>query len=600
MIGSGVGLVWYVALKWLEKRKSRWAKVLAQLLNFKVPGAVVMGVAFWCVAFPAIAFLIRRDLLNEGFAWKSKTGLIILFSAMMLTGVAGTLLARALSILLARSRFLVPAIIGFVVAILAGLTVVLSPLPDKLIAHAPQQPAAQAAGPTSNVLFIVIDTLRADRLSVYGYKAQTHPALEAFAQDAVVFEQAFTNSSWTRPSFATLLTGRLPNSHQVMQKTDLLPDEIQTLAESFAEAKSETWGLVTNFNVAPHYNFQQGFDEYAFLQPRFVLSADDASSKLLYFQFIRRILEKRNAARGATNEGAQYRDAKKVNSEILSWLDSRKDKQKSFFAFVGYMDPHDPYYTHPYNGQAYARAAHQHPDLDEAQTLSELYDGEIVFWDQQFANLITELKKRKLYDDLTIVITADHGEEFGDHGGFWHGTTLYDEQIRVPLLLKLPKSHLGGTRRQRWVESIDIMPTLLRLQNIPIPDHVQGGDLFTGKDRTYATEDHEGNQLEAIREYRDDGDWKLITANENNPRGLEQEELYKVDEDINERENRINDETRTAALKVILEQTKRTAEKGAAQKTEKDLSDEEVKKLCGIGYMSRETCCERGFETYCD
>ena len=119
-----------------------------------------------------------------------------------------------------------------------------------------------------------------------------------------------------------------------------------------------------------------------------------------------------------------------VNREVDGFLE--RNQKGPWFLFVGYMDPHDPYYEHPYNGVGYSRAAHVKPEPSEADRLRKLYDGEITYWDENFGNLLASLKQKKLYDDLTIVITADHGEEFMEHGGFWHGTTLYDEQLHVP------------------------------------------------------------------------------------------------------------------------------------------------------------------------
>ncbi|MEZ4286893.1 MAG: sulfatase-like hydrolase/transferase [Polyangiales bacterium] len=143
----------------------------------------------------------------------------------------------------------------------------------------------------------------------------------------------------------------------------------------------------------------------------------------------------------------------------------------------------------------YARAAHQKPEPNEAKTLRELYDGEITYWDSEFGKFIAELKSRNLYDDRTIVITADHGEEFYDHGGYWHGTTLYDEQVHVPLFVKLPNSKQGGTSINHWVQSIDIAPTIMSILKFGAPVGWQGGDLFTGTQQVFAEESHEGNVL---------------------------------------------------------------------------------------------------------
>jgi arylsulfatase A-like enzyme len=164
-----------------------------------------------------------------------------------------------------------------------------------------------------------------------------------------------------------------------------------------------------------------------------------------------------------------------------------------------------------------------------------LYDGEITYWDAQFGELIAELKRRGLYDDLAIVVTSDHGEEFQDHGGFWHGTTLYDEALHVPLLLKLP----GNQRRDQvvthLVQSIDLMPTLLGLAGVAVPPGVQGHELFGDNPSVFAEESLEGNMLQALRLTRAGSQLKLIVANPDNPRGVRPVELYRVDQDPSEK-----------------------------------------------------------------
>src|SRR5690606_20214310 len=117
-------------------------------------------------------------------------------------------------------------------------------------------------------------------LPAYGYKSGKTPNLDAFAQDSVRFEYAYTNASWTRPSFASIFTGRYPSSHHVMAKSDALSAELVTMSEAFAGAGFYTTGFVTNYNVAPYFQFDQGFAEYHYLEPEFVLGADDAAAKL--------------------------------------------------------------------------------------------------------------------------------------------------------------------------------------------------------------------------------------------------------------------------------------------------------------------------------
>jgi arylsulfatase A-like enzyme len=478
-------------------------------------------------------------------------------------------------------------------ALVVGLVAVL--VPATLSFGPPARAALPAVGArvpdgAGNVLVVVVDTLRADHLPAYGYQGGRTPNLDAFARDAIRFDQAFSNASWTRPSFASILSGRYPSSHGVMAKTDALPNDLTTLAEAYREGGFHTIGIVTNYNVAPYFNFDQGFDDYHYLSPDFVLGADDSAAKLLLVQFLRQRIEGVRDRFLGVRPGTAYQDAETVNRRLLAAIDAAPS-DRPWLTFVGYMDPHDPYYAHPYDGEAYSRAAHPSPAAGEAEHLRALYDGEITYWDEHFGRLVAELRRRGLYDDLTIVVTSDHGEEFGEHGGFFHGTTLYDEQVRVPLFVKLPASRRGGTTVRHWVQSIDLMPTLLRESGLEVPAGVQGGDLFTGSDRLFAEESHEGNVLEAVRERRGTDEIKLITANEGNPRRLPTAELFRVDLDPGEREDlaRAQPELLEHARRA-LEAARAQASQGAVRGQEVELDDASRRQLCELGYLTGEAC----------
>jgi arylsulfatase A-like enzyme len=214
-----------------------------------------------------------------------------------------------------------------------------------------------------------------------------------------------------------------------------------------------------------------------------------------------------------------------------AWLARHRDSR--FFLLLHYMDPHDPYFPHPYTGEGIARVEADNPDPSQAAHMRELYDGEIRFTDEHVGMVEAKLRELGIWDDTMIVITADHGEEFQEHGGWWHGTTLYEEQIHVPLLVKWPKSEVGAPARvtDHPVRHIDVAPTLLTLAGAPSPAGMQGKDLAVPMAKRsesermhYAEEDHEGNVLHAIRT----NTWKLIEANAGNPRGLPTEELFAI------------------------------------------------------------------------
>lgn len=547
--------------------------------------------------FALSAFRIRRDVFHEELAWKSVDGLLVLGGC----AVAAAAVYFALSFGLRlwtrgrAGRFMLrawgtPAFVAGTVALLVGAS---------LTVGQPQAEARAARGTppenAPNVLLIVVDTLRADHLPAYGYERGSTPNLDRFAEDAVRYEWAFANASWTRPSFASILTGRYASSHGVMGKPDALPDELVTLPEVLQENGYTTAGFVTNFNVAPYFNFQQGFDEYEFLEPAFVLGADDAAAKLLLVQAMRQTIEKMRARSGSVQPGTAYQDAETVNRRLFAWLDERPEGEP-FFLFAGYMDPHDPYFPHPYDGTGYARAANQRPDLSEAPRLRELYDGEITYWDEHFGRLIEELKRRGVYDDTMIVITSDHGEEFGEHGGFWHGTTLYDEQLHIPLYVKYPRNARAGTRTSHWVQLIDLMPSILGEIGLPIPEGVQGGRLDQGTELVFAEESHEGNVLASVRERRDFEERKIITANAGNPRGLEPVELYRTAEDPGEQSNVAEEEReRVQALMRTLQEAQQRAAEGAVETSEtRELDEDTRRQLCAIGYLDAGECCRDG------
>lgn len=547
------------------------------------------------IGFGLAAFRIRRDVFHEEIGWKSKEMLLVAAGCALAAAAVYFGLSFALRALSSRraGAFLLrawgsPALVAVVVALVVGVATALPP--------AQASDASRGAAPDSapNVLVIVVDTLRADHLPAYGYEGGRTPNLDRFAEDAVRYEQAFANASWTRPSFASILTGRYASSHGVMGKPDSLPDDAVTLPEALREGGYETAGFVTNFNVGPYFNFQQGFDEYAFLEPEFVLGADDSAAKLLLVQTMRQVIERVRAARGAVEPGTAYQDAETVNRHLVSWLE-RDERERPFFLFVGYMDPHDPYFPHPYDGTGYARAAHQRPDPSEAPRLRELYDGEITYWDEHFGRLMDELRRRGLYDDMMIVVTSDHGEEFAEHGGFWHGTTLYDEQLHVPLFVKYPRGERGGTREARWVQSVDIMPSVLAAAGLSAVPGVQGHVFEQSAAVVFAEESHEGNVLTSVRERRESGAFKIITANEGNPRGLAPVELYAVDDDPGEQANVADaraDELR--GVTVTLEEARRLAAEGRLESGSVDMDEDTRRQLCALGYIEAGECCREG------
>jgi arylsulfatase A-like enzyme len=228
------------------------------------------------------------------------------------------------------------------------------------------------------------------------------------------------------------------------------------------------------------------------------------------------------------------------------------------------------------------------PPADMAARFSELYDGEIAYLDEHIGRLIDGLRSRGLYESTLIVLTSDHGEEFHEHGGWWHGTTLYDEQIAVPLIVKPVGAVARGQAVPGMATSLDIVPTIAAATGASPAGPVQGQPLpFTtavpiDRAQVFAEEDFEGNVLQAVRT----AEWKLMTANAGNPRGLAEVELYEVAADPRERENLAAgrgpqvEEMRAALGRSVLEAR---SQEGQGAETEIDSVTKD--RLKALGYL---------------
>ncbi|UCE87699.1 MAG: sulfatase, partial [Deltaproteobacteria bacterium] len=395
----------------------------------------------------------------------------------------------------------------------------------------------------------------------------------------------------TKPAAATLLTSLLPSSHLAMSKTAVLADEITLVSEALKGAGYTTGGIVSNINLAPSFGFQQGYDEYYYLAPDYLAGASESSSKLILYQIARSVWFK---LKRGYRVGDFYQDSTTVNAVAFDWLERHKDAR--FFLFLHYMDPHDPYFERgkdgSYDGTAVARVSNQHPEPELAAEMQRLYAGEIRSLDANIARLLDRLRALDLYDDTLIVLTADHGEEFHEHGGFWHGLTLYDEQIRVPLIVKWPR---GGepdhaSPDAEFARLIDVAPTLIAPSGAEIPEAMRGLDLArSGSERSetermaFVEEDHEGNVIRALRTET----WKLIESNEGNPRGLPPHELFDVERDPGETRNLYESYGDVAAsLRAHSDAQQQLARADAVEGGgTAELSDEQRAALQALGYL---------------
>jgi arylsulfatase A-like enzyme len=529
-------------------------------------------------------FRVIRDVFLEQMP-RGPLPLLVQLGALAVLAVAGFAIWRALRGADARRGALTrPVVAAIVVLVLAGVVAAatrLRPAP----AAPPLAGRAAAAPDAPNVLLVMVDTLRADHLSCYGSTVVRTPHIDQLADAGLRYANAFSQASWTRPSVATILTGLYPSSHGAVHKADRLPDRVDTLAEMLQRAGYRTVGFADNANVSQAFNFQQGFDEYHYLAPAFFFGADEPAAQLALYGGLRLVRERFLARH--VDVHSYYQPAEVVTADVRGWLDHRPASDTApFFLFAHYMDPHDPYFAHPFDGEGYARVANPNPSPELAEKLHRLYAGEITYLDEHLGVLFDDLRRRGLWEKTMIVLTGDHGEEFHEHGGWWHGTTLYDEQVHVPLLVKPTGAHAGRVVEE-LATSLDITPTVLSAAHAPVPATLQGhalpldGGAPPSRQSVFAEEDLEGNVLQAVRTR----DWKFINANPGNPRGLAPEELYDLGRDPGEHANAVGAAPAQAEMmraelgKSVLEARKHA---GATEQGREDAATHE--RLRALGY----------------
>ena len=387
---------------------------------------------------------------------------------------------------------------------------------------------AASSQPPPDILIYLIDTLRADRLGTYGYERPTTPRIDAFAESAVVFTHAQAQSSWTRTGVTSLLTGMLPQAHGVNRREEALAPQLVTLAEALEAAGYSTHGWITNGNVDAVFGLDQGFDRYEYLQE----SEDDV---------------------------AFHQTAEQLNERVFEHLDTLapRDQRPPFFLYVHATDPHAPYTPPDDYYERFAAgvdrqrgwlehvhdisAGRQEAPEGTAEAWSALYDGEIAYTDHHFGKLLDRLQGMGLGESTLVVLVSDHGEEFFEHGGWEHGKTLYGEQLRVPLIVRLPEKEGAGLRLPILANQMDVMPTLLDYIGAELPDLVQGQSLLPWIRGAQAIKDPAYAYLRLGDEHQQsviDRDFKLIVDMAQRPA---QHQLFDLAEDLEETTNVVQD-----------------------------------------------------------
>lgn len=325
---------------------------------------------------------------------------------------------------------------------------------------------ADAAADSPNILLIILDTVRAASLSLYGYDRPTTPNLERFAREGVVYELAIAPTSWTLPAHASIFTGRDPDQLSADWWIPL-DDTYPTLAEVLSDAGYATAAFSANLAYA---NRESGlargfarFDDYT----RTVGEALRTS-----------VMLKRNARRVrlgslVNDDWNGRRKADHVSRSFLRWLDDVPE-DRPFFAFLNYMDGHDPYHAPPPYDTLYAPRSPflplnwgREPSDSVIRSWTDWYDRSITYLDAELARLFDELRARGELDNTIVVVTADHGEHLGEYGYMRHGNTLYMPVLHVPLILRYPAAVPQNVRIAAPIPTRDLAATVAELAGVP-------------------------------------------------------------------------------------------------------------------------------------
>ncbi|NLX99504.1 MAG: sulfatase, partial [Rhodopirellula sp.] len=348
--------------------------------------------------------------------------------------------------------------------------------------HARQAATTPAVGPDApNVLLIVWDTVRAESLSLYGHDQPTTPTLDRLALSGTVFDHAIASAPWTLPSHAGIMTGHAAHVFPSIE-TRGIPDSFTTLAEVLRDAGYRTGGFVANASFCHrHTGLEQGFEHY-----------DD--DDLTLAGVIRRTRLIRNVGKDLLvpllgdelRRVGRHRSATSINASFLAWHD--RQEHRPFFAFLNFMEAHQPYHPPSPFDQTYGPKTKEdvellcnwaesisHPEKiteRQMQVARRAYEGCIAYLDRQLDLLLNELEKRGELDNTLVIVLSDHGEEFGEHGVYTHGTSLYQQQTRVPLIM-LMNGRIPQKRRIAETVSLRDVPAtvfgLLGIDPSPIP-----------------------------------------------------------------------------------------------------------------------------------
>lgn len=425
-----------------------------------------------------------------------------------------------------------------------------------------------------NIILITIDTLRADHMSCYGYHRQTSPVMDFVSRQGILFNRAYSTSSWTAPAMASIFTGHYPRNHGVLHGVakgpgadvtgqERLVDDFVTLPEVLKEAGYTTFGISSNGHISWSTGFGQGFDHF----------------KTHWFM-----------------------KSPAPNSTIKRWKKSIRSA-KPYFLWIHYFDPHNPYaprapWIKKYIGAGRAESKYNKEvmgnpkeyidtlktDPHALQILIDRYDSEINYTDYHIGKIFKEL----MPDEKTmVIITSDHGEAFLDHGQLLHGDTLFEEEIHVPLIIRLPGASPTPKKIDAPVSNRDIFATILDITGIEPDEPIPGRSLrpywTPGAKREpepiYFELDWNG-YWKGVR----NGNWKFLTGGTGKP--VSKQYLFDLSKDPKEKQNlHLEQPPKRILMNKLLEDWINKHPEFKAPRIKKPVKADQENKLKTLGYL---------------
>lgn len=462
-----------------------------------------------------------------------------------------------------------------------------------------------------NVVLIVLDSVRAANCSAYGYGRETTPELARLAAEGTLYEQAISVGCWTLPVHASIFTGRYPINHGLTLSRHALRPGAETLASRLRTAGYRTGCFSNNAYISDATGLVQGFDHvediWRVTNPRGIalpklsrrIKELERRGPLLrpaaaLLRTARRLRAVLRAWRSRKDSGASL-----TNDRVMEWITGGEERTRPFFAFVNYMETHEPYLPpYPYNRRfmssryspfRVARASARRDEIltgeggqrrQDLEILEALYDGTLRYADEMVGRLADAIRSHGLLDDTVLIITSDHGDSFGEHGHLGHRLTLYDELLRVPLVIRYPQSFREGTRVREQVQLGDIYPLVLELAGISAD-----GDfvslLAPAPERAALSENTgpksiNGLESKAIRR----SPLKFIWRSD------DQHELYDLASDPGERSNLVESQPHDARrLHEELDELLREMRDDEVRTSEARYDEETLERLRALGYV---------------